>query len=332
MYENEATQETAETETSGEPTDADLIAASLEAGGAEAVDVEQEAEQAAAGTTPKPAAVEVEAGDVTEPKIAAILRAREKAFAERQAATDDAADLRRRASEEAAQVIADARRRAAEDYEAEMQARRARFKESPTNAIRELGFQTDDMVDAVAREGTAEWKAMRALQQQLAETQAKAGTADKVREEFDSFRKQIETEKANEARRSVEHAFLTQHAAPEKTPYLHKRYDPEEIVEKAHALANQWAAAKIPFAHSDIAEYLEHQARVRIAGTPSQQVSGASGNAPKVKANGLRTLSAASGSERRASPRPMSDMSPDEERDALIEVARDARRTLKADT
>lgn len=328
MYENEATEETAET--NGEPTDADLIAASLEAGGADAVDVEQEAEQAASASA-KPAAAEAEPGDA-EPKIAAILRAREKAFAERQAATDDAADLRRRASEEAAQVLADARKRAAEDYEAEMQARRARFKESPTNALREFGIPTDDLVDAVAREGTAEWKAMRALQQQLAETQAKAGTADKVREEFDSFRKQIETEKATEARRAVEHAFLTQHAAPEKAPYLHKRYDPEEIVEKAHALANQWAAAKIPFAHSDIAEYLEHQARVRIAGTPPQQASGVSGNAPKVKANGLRTLSAASGSERRASPRPMSDMSPDEERDALIEVARDARRTLKADT
>ena len=88
-----------------------------------------------------------------------------------------------------------------------------------------------------------------------------------------------------------------------------------------------WSKAGIPFAHSDVAEYLEHQARQRLAGVPvpPQQVSGG-GSAQKVRANGSRTLSAATGSERRASPKPLEEMSPDEERNALIEAVAEARR------
>ncbi len=307
---------------SDEPTTADLIAASQAAGGAESVDVEAEA--AAAGTPP-PAKVEPVA-ESSEPKIAAVLRAREEAFAKRQEATDYAAQLRAEAEREAEQIRASARKQAAADYEADLAARRQKFRDTPGAAIRELGT-TDEVVDAVTREGTPEWKAMRQLQKELAETQASAAEGKKAREDFEAYKAQQVQREQVAALREVERHFLTTVATPEATPYLHKRYDPEEILAKAHAQASAWTKAGIPFAHSDVAEYLEHQARQRLAGVPvpPQQVSGG-GSAQKVRANGSRTLSAATGSERRASPKPLEEMSPDEERNALIEAVAEARR------
>ena len=319
-----------ETDPNAEPTDAELVAAAQEAGGTASVDVAAEAAAAAAGTlTPaQQAAAGASAGDPAEPAIAAVIRAREKAFAERQQAEDFAANRRAQAEAEAAKVLADARARAAADYEAELQARRQKFHETPTEALRQLGFKTEDLVDSVTREGTAEWRAIRAAEERAKAAEAKAGAVDTVKADFEAFKNQIAAREQEAYRANVERQFLTEHAAPEKAPYLHKRYEPDEIISKAHALANQWRAAGVPFANSDVAAYLEHQARQRLAGVaaPPPQVSGSSG-APKVRANGSRTLSAGQGSERRASPKPIEEMSPDEERQALMEVAAEARRT-----
>ena len=320
----EQTTATTEETTSDEATDADLIAAAQEVGGAASVNVEAEA--ATAGAEP----VKVETTEPEEPKIAAILRAREKAFAERNAADDYAAQRRAQADQEATKVLADARKRAADDYEAEMQARRNKFKESPTQALREFGVPTDDLVDQVAREGTAEWKAMRRIEAELAATRAEAAEGKKAAAEFEQWKNQQAEQQHQQRVTETKALFLNQHASPELTPYLHKRYEPEEIYQAADALARKWQAAQVPFAYSDLAQYLEHESRKRILGDAAsalpQQVSGTSGNATKVKANGSRTLSAANGSERRASPKPIDEMSPEEERNALIEAVRDARR------
>lgn len=316
-----------------EPTDADLIAAAQEVGGAASVDVA--AEQAAAtarvagGATPKPGEPAAEAtGEPEEPKIAALIRAREKANAERQGAHDYAAETRAKAQQEAEGILAAARKQAATDYEADLEARRARFRAAPSAAIRELGFSTDQVVDDVTQEGTATFRAIRAAEARAAAAEAKAGTVDAVRKDFDDFRTSIAQEQRAQAVQAVERQFLTEHAPPEKAPYLHKRYEPQEILQKAHALAFEWRTAGIPFAHGDVAEYLEHQARQRLAGVPvpAQQVS-AGGSGQKVRPNGSRTLSPANGSERRATPKPIEEMSPLEEREALIEAAAEARRT-----
>ncbi|HYE92054.1 MAG TPA: hypothetical protein VEA38_13575, partial [Terriglobales bacterium] len=122
----------------------------------------------------------------------------------------------------------------------------------------------------------------------------------------------------------------------EKTPYLHKRFDAEEIFERSNRLAAQWQQAGIEFAHEDVAQYLEFESRKRILGSDGastpQQVSGAAGkpagSAPKVKANGPRTLSAATGSERRTSPKPIREMTAEEERDALVAEVAEMRRKM----
>lgn len=325
MNEDTTTADDTTTDT-GEATDADLIAAAQEVGGTEAV-LEAEATPPAKADTPKPADAVTD-----EPKIAAVLRAREKAFAERQDADDYAAQRRAAADREAAAMLADARARAEKEHADFIESKKREFRDNPTEHLRSLSSNPQDIVDAVIREGTPEARAMRELQEQIASARAEAAKAGKVSEEFSAWKEQ-QAQAAHQYRvAAVKQTFLSTHAAPEQTPYLNKRYDADEIFDKANALAVKWQAANIPFDHGDVAQYLEFEARKRIlgdasAGAPPQQVGGASGTASKVKATGSRTLSASDGSERRASPKPIEEMSPDEERNALIEAVREARRT-----
>ncbi len=333
----ELTSDEQTTET--EATDADLIAAVREAGGTDSVDVAAEEEAAAAKVAeaakpaPDPAKPAEETADPNEPKITALLRAREKAFAERQEAENYAQTRKQQAEAEGARIVEEARARAQAVHDAEIQRLRDQYRTSPTEAIRALGVPSQQIIDDVTREGTPEWQALKRMEAELAEAKTKAGAVDKVKADFDAYKQAQEQERIQAHVAQVKHTFLSTVASPEKAPYLHKRYDADEIFEKADRLAAQWRQAGIQFAHSDVAEYLEHESRKRLgaeAATP-QQVSGASGNAPKVKANGSRTLSAANGSERRASPKAIHEMTDDEEREALIEAAREARRTLKAE-
>lgn len=324
------------------PSDAELLAALREAGGTESVDVEAEekaaAERTAAAAAPKPkegvpAAEGEPATDPDEPKIAATLRAREKAFRERQEAESYAARLKAQAEAEATRIREEAKERARLEHEEYLRQQREKFASSPTEYLRTLAKDPNEIVDAVNREGTPEWRALRAMQAQLAEATEKARGAEQVKAEFERW-KEEQAQQAHQQRiEQVKATFLAHHASPEKAPYLHKRYEPEEIFAKADALARQWQRAGIDFAHSDIVEYLEHESRKRLGAvaSPPQQVSGASGNAPKVKANGSRTLSAASGSERRATPKPIDEMSPEEERNFLLAELKDVRATLKTE-
>lgn len=327
----------------GGPSRDDLIAAVREAGGTDSVDLEAEA--AAAGTPP-PAKPEPTTEE--EPKIAALLRAREKAFAERQEADTYAEQRKRQADEEASKIIAEAKKRAEEEWANEVAAKRRRFEESPTEAIRSLGKNPDDIVNAVMREGTPEWQEFRRIQQELEATKAKASDVDKVKEELAAFRKAQDDERQQAYVHQVRTQFLAEHASADKVPHLYREAataaalletTPEDIVfDRANRLAMSWQKSGlklgVDFDRNDVAAYLEHQSKQRLAaaGTTPQQVSGASGNAPKVKANGSRTLSAAAGSERRTSPKPLHEMTADEERDALIEEARKARAAYKPDT
>jgi hypothetical protein len=348
----EQTQEQQTTEAEQAPVDDisgpsrdDLIAAVREAGGVESVDVEAEAK--AAGTPPpeKPAPAD---GEPDEPKIAAVIRAREKAFRETRNAEDYAGQLRQQAEQEAQRLIAEARARAQAEFDAEVQQRRRKFEESPTEALRALGKDPQDIADAVIREGTAEWKMIRTLQQELEATKQKASAADQVKSEFTQWKQHLETQQRQAEVEQIRSQFLTANANPEKVPSLYQEArvaaalvgrSPEDIVfDTANALATQWQKAGmrlgIDFDRDDVAAYLEHQSKQRLAavGSAPQQVGGVPGIAPKVKANGSRTLSAATGSERRTSPKPLHEMTPDEEREALIEEARRARASMKSDS
>ncbi len=316
----------------------DLIAAVREAGGTESVDVA--AEEQAAKTAP---VTETPAGE-DEPRIAAILKAREKASAEREAGRNAAQEMIDQAKAESKRMIDEARAEAQREVAAEREKLRAEFRGSPTATLRALG-DPQEISDAVLREGTPEGRAALRQQQEIAELRKQAAVGVDVKKQLDDFR----AEQAAAAQAAMVAQVRTEFmgiASKEAAPYLHARYDEAEIFEKANLTAKSWrdggltlvangaTKGESDFDFADVAKYLDSEAKKRLAAlglTPAQQVSAGApatgpGNAPKVPANGPRTLSAAKGSERRTSPKPLSEMTPDEERAALIEEVAAARR------
>lgn len=272
---------------------------------------------AAAPEPPKP--------EDDEPEIARILRQRAEAQRAREAelnAGKTAAErlveeARARAEAEAERILAAARARA----DAEL----ATLRERPLDAIKRIGWDGNKLVDEVAREGTPEWRAQKELEAQnaaqakrLEELAATVGGLTKAQEQF------VEQQRAA-GRARAEEIFLS-HASAEKAPNLHLLHgSPEAVLALAHKTAAELGltdVASIP----KIAQYLEYEAAKKVAAirgqgaTEGQRQAGAtSQQSPAGRANGSRTLSTSLASERRATPRPLDEMTPAEQRKALIE-------------
>lgn len=336
---SDETEQTTET-TQGPATRDDLIAAVREAGGVEAADVQPEESAAQTPTAPaEPATQETPAEE--EPRIASILRAREKAAAEREAGRNQAEELIARARAESDRLMRDARERAEREWQEEMARRRRSFEENPVEAVRALGNgDPQRVVDAVLQDGTPQARVLREIQQQLAKAEEKAGDGAAARKELQDLRAELAKQRHEQLVDQVRQNFF-QVATTEAAPHLHARYDQDEIFAKANAIASRWRdegglVLGKDFDYADVTQYLELESKKRLApivgSSPARQVSAGApsqepGNAPKVQANGPRTLSAAQGSERRTSPKPLSEMKSDEERRAaLIEEVAAARR------
>lgn len=309
-----------------------LIAAAREAGGAESVDVDAEA--AAAGqpavTTP-----ETPAAPDPEERFAAILRAREAAHKQRTDGETYATMIKQQAQEEARRLVDEARAEAKRTADAELAELRSKFRSSPAATLRALAEDGNpqSIVDEVLREGTPEARAMAQLREEARIAREEAQHGKSAMKAIEEYRESVRKQQEEQHIAQVRDAFLSAHANPEKTPYLHARYEPEEVFQRANALCMEWQRDGLvlgkDFDQSDLAGYLEKQSRERLTKLPGltpQQVGGVDGKRPPGQANGSRTLSAATGSERRTTPRPVAEMSPDEERKALMEEVAAARR------
>jgi hypothetical protein len=332
---------TEQTQPSDVATRDELIEAVRAAGGTQSVDVaaeeQQAAEAAAAGTTPEAPATE-NAPEDPEAKFEAILAKRRENHQELSGAKARAERMLREAEEAKQRRIEEARAEARRAAEEERERLRLNFRKSPTETLRALDDDPNYVADTVLREGTPEAREAARIREELRETKEAAKLGSAALEELKKFRQEQFAEKHAAQQAQVRHEYLSQFATPEKTPYLHARWEPEEIFQRSVALAHQWAQEgleyKKDFDDNTVAEYLEHQSRKRISalsGTPANQVpAGAPAKGPgiatKVTANAPRTLSAAAGSERRTSPRPLHEMAPEEQRKALIEEVAAARR------
>lgn len=315
----------------GEPTRDDLIAAAREAVAA--------ADGNAATTTQTAAAPTEQQPDPTEERINSVLRAREAAHKQRLEAENHAATLRQQAEEERKRILDEARAEAKRIADEELSQLRAKYRESPTAALRSLADNPQDVVDAVLREGTPEARALARAQEEARQAREEARAGKSAAEELKAELQKDRAERANAAAAAVRTEFLSQFANTEKAPYMNARWDPEEVFDRCDSLCREWQKdglkLGIDFDRGDLVAYLEKQSRERITKLPGQtpaQQSGAgtpvreSGIAPKSAANGMRTITAASSSERRASPKPFHEMSPEEQREDLINVAREAYR------
>lgn len=329
VEQTETTEQTTETSLRD-----DLIAAVKEAGGTESVDVaaeKQAAQQPAAAEPEKPAPEDPEA------KFNELLAKRRENHQELSGAKARAERMLREAEEAKQRMIEEARAEAKRLVEEERKAFQNRFRTSPTEALRELG-DPNDVADAVLREGTPEAKALAAAREEARQAREEAKKGSAALSEIEKFRQEQAAEKRAALQAQVRNEYLGTFATPEKAPYMHARWEPEEIFQRSVQLAHQWANEgleyKKDFDDNTIAEYLEHQSKKRITalnGTPANKVPAGApekgpGLATKVTANAPRTLSAAAGSERRTSPRPLHEMKPEEARKALIEEVAAARR------
>lgn len=277
-------------------------------------------------TGEKPAAPAPEKQGI--PKLAAMIRAREQAQKVREEARGESAAITANAMKmqaEAEMALANARR-LQQESEAE-RARLARIRSSPMDTIRELGWNTEDLVHSVVREGTPEWQA---LQRERAEREALAQRVQKQDEFIERLQKrEQEQERAQleNHRTTVYRQFLS--LVPEEAA-LRTLYDEGEICAKGDRVADMYRAKTGQVATLEqIRDYLEYEAGERLAKLRQQSgaAPGKAGTKPKA-GNGQRTLTSSTSSERRAQPRPYSELkTAAEQRKALEEAAAEAVRS-----
>ncbi len=312
-----APEATAVQPTGGTEDRAALIAAAEAAGGAEQPKTEA-AKPEAAATEP------------AESKIGAILRAREKATELREAGKSEAESLiataKATAQEEANKIIAAARAAA----ESEAAAWKAKFRTAPLQAIKDQGIDTRTLVDEVQREGSPEWQAQKRLEAGQEATRAELAELKAWREEQIKFAKTQQEQYQAHSRRQTETQFVG--LFPEGSA-ARTLYEEAELVAKGHSVADAYyERTKQVASIEDVRDYLEEQAVKRLAAIRNPQSgqtfvpastapAAAAKPANQPKANGPRALSAGSGAERRASPKPFHELSEAEQRAAQIAAA-----------
>ncbi len=284
--------------------------------------------ESAAAVTPE-APVEEEGGS----KIAALLRAREKAQDLREQGASEGekliASAREKAQAVADQIISEARQRAAE----EASAWKAKFRSAPLQAIKDQGIDTRTLVDEVQREGSPEWQAQKRMEAAQSKLDTELADIKAWRDSMTAKETEWEKQRVNQGRQQTEKHFLT--LLPEDSA-ARTLWEDGDIIAKAHKAADDYREKSGGQVASleDLRDYLEEQAAKKLAGIRGQQpgTSAAQQAAKKVsanqpKANGPRALSAASASERRTSPKPHHEMTEAEQREAQVEAATAAMRS-----
>lgn len=330
MSDQEAAPAAASTEVAAPavPTgDRDALIAAVEAAKAAAPAEEPTTKEAPAKDEPKAAAE----ADAPKSKVAAVLRAREEA----KAARDEAAQVREEAAAAKAEIAA--MRAEAEKDRAEAKAERDRIqklKTSPLAAIKELGWDHKQLVDEVVREGTPEWQAQKRYEQQFEAMRAELDEHKAFREEQKANAAKMGEEQAKYARHQTEQRFLGM--VPPDSPIRSMFAEAARvlrmpvdrlIIQEAHRVADEYREKSKGQVASleEVRDYLEHLAQ-EVTGSHQRQgadeaATGASKVASQPKASGPRALSGSAASERRASPKPRHQWTPQEEREALKAAA-----------
>lgn len=250
------------------------------------------------------------------PRLASVLRAREKAQGEREEAgkiKSEAEAMRREVQEMHAQAKQD-RADAAKEL-----ARYQGLKSDPMRAIKEIGWAPDDLVNHVVKAGTPEHQMFLKQQAQMEAQQTALDELKAFREEHKQLVEQQKEQQFRQDRQAVVGKFIVQ--VKDECPTLYATYPEELIVMWGDKVADDYRAKTGQSASlSDIAQYLEHEVKTRLGKSATSPKAGAT---PQ-RANGPRTLSNAAASERRSAPKALHDLSPSEERDALKAAAEEA--------
>lgn len=253
---------------------------------------------------------------------------------------DEANQIASRERQEAQRERAEAQRElAAAKQERE---RFARFRADPSAGASEMGIDPAAMVDQLARGNSPEaqlarWK--HDLETKSAEREsAWASELKSIKDELTQERQA----KQSQARGASEQGFVKAASDEEKYPAANVRWTSAEIVREGYRVIEQVKkrcadeGKAVPHCtDDDILSYLEDEAREWVNKTSSKFSSVServrsqqSGKALQgQRAKGQRTLTAQAGSERRATPKAIADMTEAERDQAARAAAREALKT-----
>ncbi len=281
------------------------------------------------GTKPKPKAKEEAApveDEATNAKVSKILRERERANEEKQSLKSEREEVAKLRAEIAADREEVTRERA----------KYAALKSDPVRAIREAGWDPEELVMALAKETTSEGalaRKIRLQQEAIDAQQAKIKTWD---EQIEAQGK-AQAQQAEKARAdATEKGFLAVALNAEKFPALARLKGRRErvLLDEAHEVAREYHRRTGEWAsHDDLAEYLQSEWQSLMSPQESSQklasASGKQASQPKAGTSS-RSITTSQASERRSVSVDPDEMDEDERRAAAREAVRKAVRESTA--
>lgn len=263
-------------------------------------------------------------------KLNAMIRAREKAQKVRDEAEKHASEAR--AQHERNKQEWEQLQKLRAETESERQ-RILKLRSDPMGAIRELGWDPNDLVTNVARQGTPEWQELQRFQTELSKRDSELAELrqymQQQKQRDEQLQQHYRQQQEQAVRANVEKQFFDL-IAPH--PELTEVWSPEELVMKGDRIADLAfeKTGKYP-PLEEIRDRLVAEAKQRLDKLRHQE-DGAGKAAAKGKvANGQRTLSAAATGERRTTSKSYRELSsPQEQRKLLDDVAKEALRRVTA--
>ena len=267
--------------------------------------------------------------DPDEPELRKILKARElKADARKDA------EEARQAKSEAAAMLAEARRLSAEA--ANVEARLVEeYRANPTAWMRKRAVDPNIVYEDVVRDTSPEAETRRtasAIEQRLAAMEARQEAREKALE----TQMQRDAQARDEQERAAATRVFVSRVSESTAPHLHALYKPPQIAEMAWQVVHALKAKGQPNVDdAEILRVLEYNAKQEAKERAAQLarlaqltggLSAASGDAPQIERAKPRTPtpSAQSLSERRATPKPIDQMTPDELDRESLRAAKEA--------
>lgn len=173
--------------------------------------------------------------------------------------------------------------------------------------------------------GSPEHQVMLRQQAKLEALEAKIAEQDNAWQQHQSMLKEQSARAKAAERNKIEHDFTAITSDASKYPMV-ARMPPALRIAWGDQIADEYSAATNRIASYDmIADYMQHSLTGGTEQQASTQSKVSNGKAPTNRANGPRTLSNSVASERRSSPKPISNnLSPEELRKELIAVAQEA--------
>lgn len=275
--------------------------------------------------------------ETVDPDTASVkqaIRNREKLAAEKARYSAEAAKAKAEMQQMWAQLQAE--KQAIESQRQQL----ARLKSDPVAAIKESGWDPEELIINLAKQGTPEGK----LEAERRAFQAKLDEMEQWRkqelQQREQWQQQALQRQAIEHRQSVEQQFLSHALDEERSPALASLYKGREaaLVAEGDLVAQQYRKLTGREASlEDIVEYLEEEVSNRAsnwyskkAGTGTSQSGAAQVATPQAKpkprqgGSGGKTLTGAGSSERRALGKDFADLEGDERRQTAIAAVRAA--------